>query len=185
MDTQLIIPIVTSVIAAIAAVTTVILSARLQKVNELNIKLKASLGEKKTAFYQDLLSFLEDIIDGKYDREDEDYTEFREFMQKKFKEAAYYASPEVLKSLGDLMQHYYTNIDADTHVLRGRKLLAELTVQIRKDLGHDSPFYRKETWLDILRFSIKDIRDYIPAKHIGDRGKKTRPSMLHVKKKIK
>lgn len=184
MDPEFLIPLITSGIAATAAVFSVILSARLHKVNELNIKLKSSLGEKKTDFYQDLLSFLGDIIDGKYDSEDENYGDLRDFIQEKFKEAAYYASPEVLKSLGDLMQHYYTNEDQDIYTLRARKLFAEMTVQIRKDLGHDTPFYRRETWLDVLRFSIKDIHEFIPAKEIKDRGRKTRPSMIQNKKKI-
>ena len=83
------------------------------------------------------------------------------------------------------MKHYYTNEDPEIQVLRGRKLLAELTVQIRRDLGHDTTFFRKETWLDILRFSIRDIRDYIPSSKIKDRGKKTKPVMVNNHKRIK
>lgn len=177
--------IVIAVIAAITTIISVILGARLQKANELNIKLRDSLSEKKATFYQDILSFLDDLIDGKYDRDDDNYEELREFMQSKFKDAAYYGSPDVIKSLGDLMQHFYTNNDPSVHVIRGRKLFAELAVQIRKDLGHTSSIFRKETWLDVLRFSIKDISTFIPQHKIKDYGKKTGPVMIHDGRKIK
>jgi hypothetical protein len=185
MDFQAVVQILTSVIAAGAAVTSVVLGTRLQKANELNLKLRDSLNTKKMSLYQELFSLLDDLIDGKYDRDDNNYDELRELIQGKFKEAAYYASPEVVKSLGDLMQHYYTNDDPEIHVLRGRKLFAEMVVQIRKDLGHDTTLTRKESWLDILRFSIKDISDYIPAKKRNDRGKKTKPVMIVNSKEIK
>ena len=185
MEWQTALPIITSLIAAIATIVSVLLSNRLQKVNELNLKLRDSLNDKKATFYQELLSLLDDTIDGKYDRDDGDYTEFRQIMQGKFKEAAYYASPEVIKSLGDLMQHYYTNQDENINTLRGRKLQAELTVQIRRDLGHDTTLFRKESWLDILRFSIRDIHDFIPSRRVKDRGRKTRPIMVINGKRIR
>jgi hypothetical protein len=183
VDAQSIVTIITSSIAAITTVVTVIVSSRLQKANEKNIKLRESLNKKKMAFYQEILAFLDDMIDGKYEESDTD--QLKEFIQGKFKEAAYYASPEVIKSLGDLMQHYYTNKDLDIHVLRGRKLFAELTVQIRKDIGHDTRFHRRETWLDVLRFSIKDIHQYVPKNKAKDRGKKSQPDMVLGKKRIK
>lgn len=183
MDIQLIIPIVTSVLAAITAISTVVVGARLQKSNEINARLRDSLSKKKERFYKEILAILDGLIDGEYDRDDGDYTEIRDVIAGKFKEAAYYASPEVIKSFGDLMQHYYTNEDADLHVLRARKLFAELTVQIRKDLGHTSSFRRKETWLDVMRFSIRDISKYIPKK-TGDRGVKTGTPMIYEGKKI-
>ncbi len=182
---QVIVPIVTSVIAATTTLVTVLWGNRLQKANELNLKLRDSLNAKKMSFYKDLLSFMGDMIDGKYDRHDDNYDDLRGMIQDKFKEAAYYASPEVIKSFGDLMQHYYTDSNPDILVLRGRKLLAELTVQIRIDLGHNASSFRKETWLDILRFSIKDIKDYIPTAKVKDRGKKTKPAMVRNKEKIK
>lgn len=137
------------------------------------------------SFYQEILKFLDEMIDGEYDNVDDDYEELRSFLQAKFKEAAYYASPEVIKSLGDLMQHYYTNENPEIHVLRGRKLFAELTVQIRRDIGHETSIFRRETWLDVLRISIKDIHEYIPNPKVKDRGKKTRPTMVLNKMKIK
>ena len=174
-----------TVIAGAFAFATAIAGALLQRANEQNIKLRESLNKKKQKFYAKLLEFLQDLIDGVYDSPEEKNKEALVKVREIFQEAVHYASPEVIKSFGDLMQHFYLSDETSMEYrLRGRKLYFELAVKIRKDLGHSS-FLRRESWLDLMRISIKDISLYVPKKYSKDKSRKTHPAIEYEGKKIR
>jgi predicted DNA-binding protein (MmcQ/YjbR family) len=174
-------------IAAITPIITAILVARFERIRYQTQKLREDLNSDKKEFYIDLIGTLQKLFDDEWDEVVEKQTS-TEKMKELLQKAYYYSSTDVLRSLADLMQHFYITSEKEQEetdfILRAKKLLAELIVQIRKDLGHAN-FMNSENWLDILRLNIKDISEYVHESYRKDKGKKTYPSMLFGKKRIK
>lgn len=176
-------PDISTVLTGVFGITTVIIGARLQHVHQQNLKLHEALNDRKQTFYFKLMDFMEDVIDGKFQGDVVDQ------MKRVVRDLIYYAPTSVVKSFGDYMQHVYAAESFtdeqkanNGYDLRSLKLYAELKVQIRRDLGNAS---RRESWFDILRLTIKDIKSFIPKYSISDRGRKTNPPMKVNGKDIK
>ncbi len=169
----------TSILAGFFGLLTVVVGARLTYVNQQNIKLREGLNKKKQQTYFGLLEFLTKLQDMN-DATEEETAEIVRSLKSYFKEIMYYGSPGVLKALGDYMHFFYSEFDSERDITKDEtnifqfKLYGELVIQIRKDLGHVK-WTESESWLDVIRLTIKDIDEYIPEKFRADRGKKSSP----------
>lgn len=171
-----------TILAGVFALVTAIVVAKLREANERNLKLREALNSEKQKVYRDLLVFLDVLSDGGVS-DDQAVAS----MKKHTSDLVFYASSGVLKSFGDVMQHVYSDGDdvvgeaKDYNNLRLLKLLAELKVEIRRDLGNA----KAESWIDILRLTITDINSYMPKSYTKDRGRKTLPEMIIKDKKAR
>lgn len=170
---------ISSVVIAGLGALSAYLSIKLQSTSQQKLRLQESLNKQKQKVYQDLVEFLFDVIESDHKYSEEEKIQKATQLLRKM---TYSSSPDVLKSFGDFMQAQYNDSDPD-HII-ARKLMAELIVQIRKDLGLRSRFSR-ENWLDVMRIYIRDIHEFLPKRHQGHRGKKTYPRLTYKGRAIK
>lgn len=168
-------------LTSLFALTTAVVAAKLNQVHQQNLKLREALNEKKQACYFELLNFMEDLMSEKYaGREKEVQIKIKDLVNR----LVFYAPTSVIKSFGDVTQHAYLNRNDPEHGMRMLKLYAELKVQIRKDLGNVT-WASGESWADILRLTITDIRDFLPPGYAKDRGAKTLPDLTFKGKRLR
>lgn len=126
-----------------------------------NENLKQKLNTKKEELYTDFVKFYMNLINNKENEED---------IQKKMKEfnekMILTASNEVFLTFGDLMQSFYKSDGKD--YTQGMRLLGELILSMRKDLGHKD-WKNNLHWFDSLRPWLKDTDKFIPEKYRGIR----------------
>lgn len=169
-----------TILVAILGILAAYLTIRVQSLNQEKLKLKESINQNKEKLYQELLDFLFDVIEEDDKLSESEKTEkAKSFLRKMI----YVSSPKVLKSFGDFMQSQYN--DKDPNGFIARKLMAELIVRIRKDLGLRSIFSR-ESWLDVMRIYIRDIHMFVPRHYANARRTRSiRPTIIINGEKIK
>ncbi len=143
-----------------------------------NLKLREEQNSGKQKAYLSLLKTLDSARLGKPIRPDA--------MNVHARQVVYFGSTGVLKAFGDYQQFIFSSFDKDgqfkmnekTDQVLWMKLLGELMLQMRKDLGniklHDRISFRRKTerWHDTLRLTITDVDSYIPKNYAGRRGRK-------------
>ena len=121
-----------------------------------NEGLKQKLGSKKEELYTNFIEFYMKILNSKVDQEDI-VKKTQDLNQKMLLTA----SNKVFLTYGDLMQNFYLN-PKDTK--QSLKLLGELILAMREDLGHKD-WLNNLFWFDSIRPWIKDINTYLPKKY--------------------
>lgn len=123
--------------------------------------LKERLSERKEELYTNFIDFIMGVFNSKTKSEEDIVEKMRFFNQKMLLTA----SNKVFLTYGDLMQHFYNNLNDTKQTIR---LLGEIILAMREDLGHKD-WMNNLYWFDATRPWIKDIYKYMPEKYRGRR----------------